>query len=72
MREMLTDEMLEHLGERYVNRQIAERTGVPFYEYLRYPDVFDLEAERNQDRARVIGVLCLRDRRTGVVVSTVN
>jgi len=44
-REILTDERLDYLADRYLMHSVRHYTGVPFHKYLNHPDQFDRMAE---------------------------
>jgi len=63
-RQVLTDERLEYLGDRYRRLAIRYWTGVDFHKYLLYPEALDAEA----DRKRKCMACTIRD----LVVTTTN
>ncbi len=47
-RQVLTDERLDYLGERYRRPAIRYWTGVEFHKYILFPDSIDAEADRKR------------------------
>ena len=70
-REVLTDERLDYLGERYRRLGIRYWTGVEFHKYLLHPEALEAEADRR--RCYVAFKLVGNDDETyELVVSTTN
>lgn len=52
-REILTDERLDYLADRYITRSVRHYTGVPFHKYLHHPEHFDRMAEHMRKHKQV-------------------
>lgn len=44
-REILTDERLDYLADRFLMHSVRHYTGIPFHKYLDHPDEFDRMAD---------------------------
>lgn len=59
MHEVVTEERLDELAERFHRHGILKRFGIPFGKYILYPDSFDRMADRHERGAVICDALMI-------------